>query len=159
MSTTLYKQKVSPGGKITYVPIKEYAPELTDSIYEGAHLIVCKPGSKVIKHNINPDYASVIAASIIAREEIIARIVDESMLRPEKTPLTPEQKTAYNAFIEAMGKESCRLTYGSIFDAVTKGIDKMVECAVEYSEIPAVKETYNNFIEQYTTLIKLTEEK
>ena len=65
---------------------------------------------------------------------------------PERPPVTPEQKAAWEQMVEAWGDELCRLQSGSILEAIRAGIDEMVRHSAELLENPALKQSYDNFI-------------
>ena len=71
-----------------YVPVKEYDSELMGSFPKGTHLVVCNPGSTSYKYNVDPDYASLIAASYAARDVLANGLVKASEMRtslPKRT--------------------------------------------------------------------------
>ncbi len=61
--TTLYKKV----GK-RYRPVAEH--EEWDSYPEGAHLVVCRPGSTMRRFNVDPDRAGLLAAAERLREAL-----------------------------------------------------------------------------------------
>ena len=67
--TTLFKKV----GR-RYRPVAEH--EEWDSYPEGAHLVVCRPGSTLRRFRINPDTASLLAAAEPLRDQIRALVVE-----------------------------------------------------------------------------------
>ena len=67
--TTLYKKV----GR-RYRPVAEH--EEWDSYPEGAHLVVCRPGSRLSRFDIDPDRAGLLAAAEPLRAEIRTLVMD-----------------------------------------------------------------------------------
>ena len=67
MTKKIYYEKV--GRK--YVPVAEYDSDYLDSFPKGNHLVMCYPGGKTRKFNIDPNYAALITASRVARSTIL----------------------------------------------------------------------------------------
>ncbi len=72
--TTLYKKV----GR-RYKPVAEH--EEWDSYPEGAHLVVCSPGSTLRRFNVDPDRAGLLAAAEPLREQIRALVDAASQAR------------------------------------------------------------------------------
>lgn len=137
-----------------YVPVAEYDNELLDSFPKGNHLVMCYPGGMSRHFNINPDYAGMIAAGRVAEDAICEQIRKQSEMKPQRTPITPGQKKAWENLAKEFGDELCPLTYGSARDlaeAAVKALQK--EADVLYSN-PVVKKAYDHFI----LLCELTKE-
>ena len=129
-----------------YIPVSEYDQELNDAIREGTHLIISTPGKLTRRYNVDPSFAPMIAAGIIAEDAISDVIMKALSFTPERPPVTPEQKAAWEQMVEAWGDELCRLQSGSILEAIRAGIDEMVRHSAELLENPALKQSYDNFI-------------
>jgi hypothetical protein len=87
-----------------------------------------------------------IAAGGYAEEAIAQVMMEKLSLSPQKYPLTIEQKKAWENFKEVMGEDNCRLSSGSIMEAVRAGVNVMAEEAKELLENPALQNSYDNFI-------------
>ena len=112
--TTIYKKV----GR-RYKPVAEH--EEWDSFPEGAHLVVCSPGSTLRRFDIDPDRAGLLAAAEPLRAQIRALVMDLHKMRPTRRPVTLEQKAAWHAFERAMGNDAYCVEYasvGEIADAV-----------------------------------------
>ena len=102
-----------------YLPCAEH--EVWNSFPEGAHLVVCSPGSTLRRFNIDPDRAGLLAAAEPLREQIRALVMDLHKMRPTRRPVTLEQKAAWHAFERAMGNDCYvveNASVGEIADAV-----------------------------------------
>ena len=90
-----------------YVPVSEYDSEYLDSFSRGTHIVMCYPGGQSRRYNIDPNYAAMIAAGRLAEDGICEAMRKASEMRPQRTPLTPGQKKAW----EKLAKEfasSCK---------------------------------------------------
>jgi hypothetical protein len=79
-----------------YYPVSEYDSEYVDSFGKGAHIIMCYPGGKSYRYNINPAYGPMIAAARAAEDRIREVIHKASEARPKTRQLTPEQIEAWH---------------------------------------------------------------
>ena len=138
-----------------YVPVKEYDSELMDSFPKGAHLVVCNPGSTSYKYNVDPDYASLIAAGYAARDVLANGLVKASEMRLSNTePLTPEQQDAWDNMIRVFGDRGRYIQFPSAHDIAIAGIEALQEKAKHLSKNESVK----NAFEQLKLICKLVEE-
>ena len=117
--TTLYK-KVG----LRYKPAAEH--EEWDSYPEGAHLVVCRPGSTMRRFDIDPDRAGLLAAAEPLREQIRALVVDLHKMRPTRRPLTQKQADAWRAFERAMGNYGYCVEYASVGEIADAVVDLIV---------------------------------
>lgn len=153
MSTeTFYKKVISKNGRVTYVPVSVYDSEYSYSLPTGAHLIVNHNNTKVYKHRINPDIAPLIAAGIYSRDAMSAKLVEASEARPHTTPLTPEQREAWDTFSKIMGSSINYIVYPSAYDIIDAGVNELIKESQKYLSNPAVKEAYDHFM----LLVKLS---
>lgn len=129
-----------------YVPVAEYDSDYIDSFPKGTHLVMCYPGGKSTRYNVDPNYAAMIAAGRVAEDAICAAMVEASKLRPMKTLLTPGQRQAWEKLAQEMGDELCTLTHGSVRDHVEAGIKAMQEEANKLMKKPAVRLAYRHFL-------------
>ena len=53
-----------------YKPVAEYDPDYMDSFPKGNHLVICYPGGKSTKYNVDPNRAALIAAGFMAKDKI-----------------------------------------------------------------------------------------
>ena len=117
--TTLYKKV----GR-RYKPVAEH--EEWDSYPEGAHLVICQPGSTMRRFNIDPDRAGLLAAAEQLRDQILALVVDLHKMRPTRRPVTMEQAAAWRRFQKAMGGDGCFVEYASVGEIADAVIDLIV---------------------------------
>lgn len=141
---TIFYKKV--GRK--YEPVYEYDQELMDSFPKGTHIVMCYPGGVSRRYAIDPAFGPMIAAGRYAEDAISRVIMDKSALRvPEnKTPLTPEQLQAWEAFNKAMGDERFALEWCSYREAAEAGIKAMQDEADKMMQNPAVKKAWDYFM-------------
>ncbi len=139
--TTLYK-KIGH----RYQPVAEYSNEAIDSFPKGTHLVMCYPGGQSRRFNIDPNYAAMIAAGRVAEDAICQAISKASEMRPQRTPITPGQKKAWEKLAKELGDELCPLTYGSARDHAEAGVQAMQEEAEKLMKHESVRKAYDHFI-------------
>ena len=131
-----------------YVPVAEYDSDYLDSFPRGNHLVMCYPGGSSRRFHIDPNYAALIAAGRVAEDAISKHIMEVSALRvPDRErPLTDEQRTAWENFSKAMGKEVYALEYCSYREAAEAGVKAMQEEADKLMSNPVVRKAYERFL-------------
>ena len=142
MTKKIFYEKV--GRK--YVPISEFDSDYLDSFSKGTHLVMCYPGGQSRRYNIDPDYASLIAASRVAHDAMSKAIQAASELRPRRTPITEGQRKAWNKLAKEFGDEICTLNQGCAYDIAEAGIKALQQEANMLYLNPAVRKAYEHFI-------------
>ena len=137
-----------------YVPVKEYDDELLNSFSKGVHLVVCQPGSTIYSHNIDPDFAPMIAAGIYARDAISRAIAEASNFRPARQPITPEQRTAWQNFADSLGDSLGTINGPSAHNVAQAGVDAMIVEADRLMKNESVRKAYEHFL----LMVKLVQE-
>ena len=117
--TTLYKKV----GR-RYRPVAEH--EELDSYPEGAHLVICQPGSTLRRFNIDPDRAGLLAAAEPLRSQIRALVMDLHKMRPTRRPVTMQQAAAWRRFQKAMGNDGYCVEYASVGEIADAVVDLIV---------------------------------
>ena len=107
-----------------YKPVAEH--EEWDSYPEGAHLVVCRPGSTMRRFDIDPDRAGLLAAAEPLRDQIMAIVVEKMRMRPTKRPLTPLQRQVWESFKGVMGQDGYLLEYPSVAEIADAVVDLIV---------------------------------
>ena len=138
-----------------YVPVAEYDNDLLDSFPKGAHLVLCYPGGSSRRFNVEPNHAALIAAGRVAEDAICDALRKSSEMRPQRTPITPGQKKAWENLAKELGDELCPLTYGSTRDHAEAAVKAMQEEADKLMTHPAVRDAY----EQFQTVCNLVKQK
>ena len=129
-----------------YVPVAEYDSDFLDSFPKGNHLVMSYPGGSSRRFNIDPAYAPMIAAGRVAEDEMCRAMVKASELRPERTPITPAQKKAWEKLAKEFGSELCTLRGASAHDIVEAGIKAMQAEADALLKNEAVRKAYDHFL-------------
>ena len=142
MAKKIFYEKV--GRK--YEPVYEYDQTLMDAMPKGAHLIMCYPGGKSTRYNVNIDYAPMIAAGRVAEEAMLSAMHKRSEGRPSKVPLTERQRKAWEELKEAFGDDMFYITYPSPMDIVQEGLKAMQDEATKLMTNPSVKKAYEHFL-------------
>jgi hypothetical protein len=128
-----------------YIPIAEYDSDLMDGLPKGAHLIVCCPGGQSTRYGIDPAYAPMIAAGLVAEDAICHAMFNASEAKPKQTPLTPRQIAAWEEMKAAFGDEFFSLEFSSISGLAQAGVNAMVEEADKLLKNPTVRKAYERF--------------
>ncbi len=118
--TTLYKKV----GR-RYKPVAEH--EEWDSYPEGAHLVVCSPGSTLRRFNVDPDRAGLLAAAEPLRDQIRTLVMDLHKMRPTRRPVTMQQAAAWRRFQKAMGNDAYAVEYASVGEIADAVVDLIVK--------------------------------
>lgn len=138
----IYYEKV--GRK--YVPVSEYDDAVMDSFPKGNHLVMSYPGGQSRRYNIEPAYASMIAAGRVAEDAICTAISKALEMRPQSTPITEGQRKAWKKLAKEFGDDLCPLIHPSVHDGVDAGIKAMIMEAEKLMTNPAVKKAYEHFL-------------
>jgi hypothetical protein len=129
-----------------YYPVSEYDSELMDGFTKGAHLVMSYPGGKSTRYNINPNYAALIAASRVAENAISEAVRKASELRPHNTPITEEQKKAWEALAKSFDSDRYYIELPSAREIAEAGAKALQLEADRLLKNPAVKKAYEHFM-------------
>ena len=129
-----------------YVPVAEYDNDLLDSFSKGSHLVLCYPGGQSRRFNVEPNHAAMIAAGRVAEDAICEAMRKASEMRPQRTPLTPGQKKAWEKLAKEFGDGLAALTMGSARDHAEAGVNAMIAEADKLMTHPAVRDAYEQFL-------------
>jgi len=129
-----------------YVPVAEYDNDFMDSFPKGNHLVMSYPGGSSRRFNIDPNYAAMIAAGRVAEDAICDSLRKSSEMKPQRTPITPGQKKAWEKLAKEFGDELCPLTYGSTRDHAEAAVKAMMEEAEKLLTNPSVRKAYERFM-------------
>jgi hypothetical protein len=128
-----------------YVPVAEYDNDLLDSFTKGNHLVMCYPGGTSRRFNIDPAYAPMIAAGRVAEDAVCRAISKASEMRPQRTPITPGQKKAWEKLAKELGDELATLNGLCIRDCAEAGVKAMTEEAEKLMTNESVRKAYEHF--------------
>jgi hypothetical protein len=129
-----------------YVPVSEYDSEYLDSFPKGTHIVMCYPSGQSRRYNIDPNYAALIAASRVAEDVMSRAISTASEMKPQRTPITPGQKNAWEKLAKEFDDELATLKIGCARDIAEAGIQALQEEADKLMKHASVREAYNQFI-------------
>jgi hypothetical protein len=130
-----------------YVPVSEYDSTLLDALPKGAHLVLCYPGGRSTRYNIDPDFAPMIAAGRYAEEAVSKSLMASSEIRPAAwDKFSAKDQRLWTAIKSCIPKEHRYMyTHGSAYDAVQAGVKAMSVEAETMLENPAVRKAYERF--------------
>jgi hypothetical protein len=132
-----------------YVPVSYYDGHVMDSFPKGSTLVVVEGNATSRRYNIDPIYAPFVAAGMFAEKEMVEALMKGSEARPTTSPITQEQKDAWDAFAKAMGEELRSINYQSACDVVRSGVSAMAREAQETMKNEAVRNAYEQFLMLY----------
>jgi hypothetical protein len=138
-----------------YVPVAEYDNDFMDSFTKGNHLVMSYPGGTSRRFNIDPAYAPMIAAGRVAEDAVCKAISKASEMRPQRTPITPGQKKAWENLAKELGDELATLNGLCIRDCAEAGILAMQAEADKLMKHDSVRKSYEHFL----LMCELTKEK
>lgn len=129
-----------------YHPVAEYDNDLLDSFPQGNHLVMCYPGGSSRRFNVEPNYAAMIAAGRVAEDALSEAIRKASELRPQKNPITPGQKKAWEKLAKEFGDELATLQINSARDIAEAGVKAMQAEADKLMQHASVRQAYDQFL-------------
>ena len=139
-----------------YVPVREYDAMLQNALPHGSYVTVVKPGASVQRWAVDPAYAPMIAAGIVAREAMSKVMISASEVRlsGDRKPMTQEQRDAWENLIAVFGPAARQLEHPSVMEITQAGVDAMIAEAERLLTHPSVRSAYEHFI----TVSKLVED-
>ena len=129
-----------------YVPVMEYDEYLMDGLPRGNHLIMCYPGGRSTRYNIDPALAPMIAAARVAEDRMSEAVRKASEMRPRRKELTHDQQRAWTRLNRAMGDDIYTIEVASARDIAEAGLKAMQAEAEQLLTNPAVKLAYEQFL-------------
>ena len=137
-----------------YVAVSEHDSDLSLALPAGSHLITVSPGCTSTRYNIDPAYAPLIAAGIVAEEALSKFIMKATDVRPSSEPLTKAQIAAWKKLSEAFGESNHLLQWNSAMQASREVVTALQKEADKLLYNAAVKNAY----EEFMIICKLTKE-
>ena len=131
------------------MPVYEYDQTLMDAFPKGTHIVMCYPGGQSTRYNVNPNYASMIAAGRLAEDAISKKLMEASEIRMQRKDrdreLTPRQRAAWNNLIKEFGDSAKQLEWASIREIAEAGVDAMQAEADKLMQNESVRKAYEHF--------------
>jgi len=132
-----------------YVEIGEYDQEMVDYVPNGTTMIVKRPSMTSRRYNVDPDLVPLLAAGLYCEDEISHAIHCAAELRPATRNITPEQRAAFDCFLETMDPDDPNrnmLSLGSCRDAAEAGTQALIKEAQKLLANESVKQAYEHFL-------------
>ena len=129
-----------------YYPVREHDSVFYESFPKGSHLVVCTPGGRITRFNIDPAIAPMLAAGESVEGAMTKEILKATAMRPTKTPITQGQADAWKKLSEEFGEGLCSLEYNSASDVAKAGIQELAKEAKKLLINPAIHDAYERFI-------------
>lgn len=129
-----------------YKPIYEYDQDLMDAFPKGTHIVMCYPGGKSTRYNIDPNYAAMIAAGRLAEDAITQSIQHSTELRPMNREMDEDLQRRWKEFIATVPEHfRFMFTHGSAHDAARAGVEAMQKEADRLMQHESVRRAYEQF--------------
>ena len=129
-----------------YVPVMEHDYELMDAMPRGNHLIMCYPGGRSTRYNIDPALAPMIAAGRVAEDKMSEAVRKASEMRPRRKELTHDQQRAWQRLNRALGDDVYTIEIACARDIAEAGLKAMQAEAEQLLTNPAVRLAYEQFL-------------
>jgi hypothetical protein len=137
-----------------YKPVKEYDDTLMSAFGKGTHLVVCRPGITSYSYQIDPAFATMLAAGKYAEDKMSRAIVDGLMVRPKTNPTTERQRELWTELKNSFADQDFVIHGPAAADAAREGIKALEQEVEKMLTVPAVKLAYDHFM----TVWQLTKE-
>jgi hypothetical protein len=108
-----------------FVPVND--PYAYTGLHNGFWLVHVKEGCTSIRQQIYPEKAPLTAAARLVEDKLVDIIRKASEARPQKNPLTPEEKKDWDKFIAKHGNSFNTLCYPSFQENAEKIIMAIVD--------------------------------
>ena len=129
-----------------YKPVLENDNEFYDALPYGNHLIMCYPGGRSTRYNVDPALAPMIAAARVAENQMSEAVRKASEMRPRRKELTIEQQRAWTRLNKAMGDDVYTIEVASAREIAEAGLKAMQAEAQQLMTNPAVRLAYEQFL-------------
>ena len=129
-----------------YKPVLENDNEFYDALPYGNHLIMCYPGGRSTRYNVDPALAPMIAAARVAEDQMSEAVRKASEMRPRRYPLTEKQQKAWTNLNRALGDDVYTLEIASAREIAEAGLKAMQQEAQQLMTNPAVRLAYEQFL-------------
>jgi hypothetical protein len=129
-----------------YYPVMENDSEFHAAMPQGNHLIMCYPGGRSTRYNIDPALAPMIAAGRVAEDKMSEAVRKAGEWRPRRKKLTVEQQQAWQRLNKTMGDDIYSIEFASARDIAEAGLKAMQAEAEQLLTNPAVKLAYEQFL-------------
>jgi hypothetical protein len=87
-----------------------------------------------------------IAAGRVAEDAICDALRKASEMKPQRNPITPGQKKAWEKLAKEFGDELCPLTCGSARDHAEAAVKAMMQEADKLMQHASVRQAYEQFL-------------
>lgn len=129
-----------------YKPVYEYDQTLLDALPKGTHVIMVYPGGSSTRYHVDPNYAAMIAAGRVAEEAVTRAIVKSQELRPQRQPITEEQRALWKALSHSFNRDEYPLMRPCAADAGRAAVDAMMAEADKLLSNPTVRKAFEKFL-------------
>jgi hypothetical protein len=143
MTKKVYYERV--GRK--YVPVREYDSLLMDSFPAGTHMVVCHPGGRSYRYNIDPAFAPMIAAGRYCEDVISTAVMKAHEVRPYRNQaLTTEQREAWDTLMASLPDKGRYIEWPSAREVAEAAVKALSDEALKMLDNPSVKLAWENLM-------------
>ena len=129
------------------MPVREYDSVLMDSFPAGTHMVVCHPGGRSYRYNIDPAFAPMIAAGRYCEDVISAAVMKAHECRPYGNQmLTTEQRAAWDTLMATLPDKGRYIEWPSARQVAEAAVKALSDEALKMLEVPAVRKAYDHFM-------------
>lgn len=129
-----------------YEPVSVYDNEVLDSLPQGCHLVIIDQGWHSRRYNINPNRAALLAAATIMESRLAEIIQRASEIRPEREPLTEQQREAWQHLADSFDRDTIMLAWPSARQVADEVLSALTADAEHLMANPMVQQAYDEFV-------------
>ena len=137
MTSRIFYTKTADG---EFEPVKMWSDGFDRAFGQGAHLVVVDEGWQGRTYDIRPDYASVLAALKLFREDLTKRLAAATDVRPRQKTLTAEQRAAWQKLNGLLNDPM--LEYPSVVEAVDTALEGFEDRTADLLQNPSICKAY-----------------
>lgn len=129
-----------------YEPVSVYDSEVIDSLPQGCHLVIIDQGWHSRRYSINPNRAALLAAATIMESRLAEIIQQASEIRPEREPLTEQQREAWQRLADSFDRDTIMLAWPSARQVADEVLSALTADAEHLMTNPMVQQAYDEFV-------------
>lgn len=134
-----------------FEPVLHRPEDLEDMQYWplGHHLVAIRPNGRSARYRINPDWATTLATVRAIEDDLVRAVAQADSLRPSVREITPEQRRAWDAMVEAFGEGvyGIRPSHYDIVEALAEALAERIHRAHENNpQLTAARERYQTLV-------------
>jgi hypothetical protein len=129
-----------------YTPVTYYDSEVMNGFPEGATIVMVDSHSSTRRYRIDPAFAPLIAAGILAEDIIATAIMEGSKAELRDKAVTQEEANAWDMLRKTMGQSVYLVQFPAAQQSARAGVKAMQDEASKMLAHPTVKAAYDQFL-------------